>query len=145
MKQIELIKKLPSDILVIGGSYAIKQQDKNFRDPQDIDIMFKQEYAEFIMFLASKEWWTVKEEWHYELEVLFLTKDGNEIHWMPVKELPTKIIKKDGFNLLLVDEVYEHKKRILAYYERWTPQFEKHLYDIWYSLNKRSGYFKSTS
>jgi hypothetical protein len=54
MKQIELIKKLPSDILVIGGSYAIKQQDKNFRDPQDIDIMFKQEYAEFIMLLASK-------------------------------------------------------------------------------------------
>lgn len=145
MKQIELLKRLPSDILVIWGSYAIKQQDKNFRDPQDIDIMFKQEYAEFIKFLSEKDWWTVKEEWHYELEVLFLTKDGIEIHCIPVKELPTKIIKKDGFNLLLQDEVYEYKKKLLAHYERWTSQFEKHLYDIWYSINKKSGYFESTS
>jgi hypothetical protein len=107
--------------------------------------MFKQEYAEFIMLLASKYWWTIQEEWHYELEVLFLNKDGSSIHCMPVKELPAQIIKKDWFNLLLQEEVYEHKKRLLASYERWTPQFEKHLYDIWYSLNKKSGYFESTS
>lgn len=141
MEQLNLLKTLPDDIYIITWSYAIKLQDNNFRKPNDLDIIFNQKYSEFIRFTAEKNWRTVKEEWHYELEVIFLEKDWFEIHAIPYNILPTNIIKKDWYNVLKQEEVYWYKTAILKQYKREDEQFKKHLTDIGYMHNKRNDYF----
>lgn len=140
---IDLLNTLPSDIFIVTGSYAILQQDKNYRENTDIDILLVKEYYEFLSFKAEKLWFTVHINWDYELETMEIVKDWFKLHAILHDKLDrfTEIVTIWKLNFMKAEVIFEYKIQMLKQYKRWTPQFKKHLIDTGYYLTKQTDYF----
>lgn len=136
MKNLEFIKTLPRYMFVCSGSFAIKLQDKKFRDYDDIDIVIKPEFEEFVTFKAEKMWGKAEVDWN-EYEWFCLARivfDDNSRVDIVVLHNEYVTVEKDTFRCLDIQTVLMLKAKIMPQYEIGSDKFQKHLNDIWYFL-----------
>lgn len=132
MKNFEFLASLPKQVFAVSGSFGIKLHYPSFRDYNDIDIQFLQDFTEFLIYYIGKDPETKTEiDGQYGVDRIHaIFSDGSELDMISTSDLWKIEVAKGWFNVIPLSAILKYKAGLLNQYGVGSEKYVKHAMDL---------------